>query len=310
MDYNQFRHITMQQLDALVCLVEERSFSAAARKMLLSQPSLSKHIKNLEIFVNSSLIDRTRNGISLTNEGAILYGYAKKILKLRDDARNKIVSLKDSAMGHVFIGASTIPSTYILPRVLAGIRREYPDIQVHILSSDSDDILETVLSGQVEIGFIGKATADKRLSCEPIWHDELILVAKKGNPLGDQKTVTIDDIAHERFILREKGSATRSILEEYLKAHNLPGMNRFSIACEMGSSEAVKEGVISGLGVSILSVHAVRRELEQGILSRIPIQGHSIKRSFSIIYRKQFSLRPHHLSFIRYAKSFAIDAAY
>ncbi|HHO74888.1 MAG TPA: LysR family transcriptional regulator [Deltaproteobacteria bacterium] len=308
MDYNQFRHITMQQLDALVCLVEERSFSGAAKKMLLSQPSLSKHIKNLEIFVNCRLIDRTRNGISLTNEGAILYGYAKKILKLRDEARDKIVSLKDSATGHVFIGASTIPSTYILPRVLTGIRQKHPDINVHILSSDSDDILEMVLSGQVEIGFIGKATADKRLRCEPIWHDELILAAKRGNPLENIKTVTVDDIAQEQFILREKGSATRSILEEYLRTNNLPGTNRFNIACEMGSSEAVKEAVISGLGVSILSVHAVRRELEQGIISRIPIQGHTIKRSFFIIYKKPFSLRPHHRSFIRYAKTFDVDA--
>ena len=308
MDYNQFKHITMQQLDALVFLVEERSFSGAAKKMMLSQPSLSKHIKNLEIFVNCRLIDRAKNGISLTDEGNILYGYARKILKLRDEARDKIVSLKDNASGHVFIGASTIPSTYILPRVLTGIRQRHPDIQVHILSSDSDDILEMVLNGQVEIGFIGKATADKRLHCEPIWHDELILAAKRGNPLESLKTVTMADIAQELFILREKGSATRSIMEEYLKSHNLPGTSRFNIACEMGSSEAVKEAVISGLGVSILSIHAVRRELDQGIISRIPIEGHTIKRSFFIIYKKQFGLRPHHRSFIKYAKAFDVDA--
>jgi len=307
MDFDQFRHITIQQMEALVTLIEERSFSLAAKKMLLSQPSLSKHIKNLEVFANCRLINRTKNGISLTREGTILFGYAKKMLKLRDEAREKIVSLKDSITGHVFIGASTIPATYILPWVLTGVRQEHPDIQVHILSSDSDDIIEMVLEGQVEIGFIGKTIHDRRLHCEPIWNDELILVGKKGHRLEGVETVTADDIIKEPFIIREKGSATRSILEEYLRSHNLPGISHFTIACEMGSSEAVKEAVISGLGVSILSVHAVRRELDQGIVSRIPISGHTITREFSIIYKKQFTLYPHHRAFIESAQAYDIE---
>ena len=307
MDFDQFRHITIQQLEALVTLIEERSFSLAARKMLLSQPSLSKHIKNLEIFANCTLINRTKNGISLTREGTILYGYARKMLKLRDDAREKIVSLKDDVTGHVFIGASTIPATYILPWVLTGIRKEHPDIQVHILSSDSDDIIEMVLEGQVEIGFIGKTIHDRRLHCDPIWNDELVLVGKKGHLFEGLENVTVEEITQEPFIIREKGSATRSILEEYLRANNLPGISQFTIACEMGSSEAVKEAVISGMGLSILSIHALRRELEQGIVSRIPLRGHTITREFSIIYKKQFTLYPHHRAFIDAAQAYDIE---
>ena len=307
MDFDQFRHITIQQLEALVTLIEKRSFSLAAKKMLLSQPSLSKHIKNLEIFANCPLITRTKSGISLTREGTILYGYARKMLKLRDEAREKIVSLKDSVTGHVFIGASTIPATYILPWVLTGIRQEHPDIQVHILSSDSDDIIEMVLDGQVEIGLIGKTIHDRRLACDPIWNDELILVGKKGHSLQGLENVTVEEIMQQPFIIREKGSATRSILEEYLKSQNLPGTSQFTIACEMGSSEAVKEAVIAGLGVSILSIHAVRRELQQGIVTRIPISGHTITRNFSIIYKKQFTLYPHHRAFIEAAQAYDIE---
>jgi DNA-binding transcriptional LysR family regulator len=307
MDYDQFRHITLQQMESLVCLVEERSFSSAAKKMLLSQPSLSKHIKNLEIFVNCKLINRTKNGISLTNEGSILLGYAKKMLKLRDEAREKIVLLNESVSGHVFIGASTIPATYILPWVLTGLRKEHLDIQAHILSSDSDDIIEMVLGGQVEIGFIGKQTQDRRLHCESIWKDELILVTRKGHRFEELDGVTLYDITQEPFIVREKGSATRTILEEYLKSHNLPSINQFTIACEMGSSEAVKEAVISGLGISILSTHALRRELDQGIVTRIPIRDHTITRNISIIYKKLFSILPHHRTFIEYARAYDID---
>ncbi len=304
---DQFRSITLQQLEALVSLVEERSFSEAAKKMLLSQPSMSKHIKNLEIFVNSRLINRTKTGISLTEEGSILYGYARKILKLRDEAREKILSLEDTISGHVFIGTSTIPSTYILPAVLSGLRKTYPDIQAHILSSDSDEVIDMVLGGQVEIGVIGKNVHDRRLHCEPAWSDELILVAPKGHRIGKLREASIDDILSEPFILREKGSATRSIFENYLNEHDLPHLSRFSIACELGSSEAVKEAVIEGLGISVISIHAVRREIGQGLLTSIPLRSPRILRSFAVIYRKQFVPLPHHRAFLEYAKAWSPD---
>lgn len=300
---DQFKSITLQQLEALVALAEERSFSEAAKKMLLSQPSMSKHIKNLEIFVNRPLINRTKTGISLTQEGSILYGYAKKVLRLRDEAREKILSLEDTVSGHVFVGTSTIPSTYILPAVLAGLRKTYSDIQAHILSSDSDEVIDMVLGGQVEIGFIGKTINDRKLHCEPVWDDELILVAPNGHRIGELREASIEDILHEPFILREKGSGTRSIFESYLNEHDLPHLSRFSVSCELGSSEAVKEAVIAGLGISVLSIHAVRREIGQGLLTPIPLKPPRILRSFSVIYRKQFVPLPHHRAFLDYAKA-------
>jgi len=304
---DQFKSITIQQLEALVFLVEERSFSEAAKKMLLSQPSMSKHIRNLETFTNCRLINRTKTGISLTEEGSILYGYAKKILKIRDEAREKIVSLSDKVSGHVFIATSTIPSTYILPSVLTGLKKRHPDIQVHILSSDSDDVVDMVLGGQAEIGFIGREIHDRRLNSEPVWDDELILTARKGHRMEGGRPADIQDILEEPFILREKGSGTRSVFEHYLSAHDLPPLSRFSIACELGSSEAVKEAVIAGLGVSVISIHAVKRELEQGLVVRIPLKTPRILRSFSIVTRKQFALLPHHRAFLEYARAYAID---
>lgn len=306
MSGDQFKHITLQQLEALAALVEERSFSDAAKKMMLSQPSLSKHIRNLEIFANAGLINRTKSGISLTSEGSVLYAYAKKILKLRGEAREKILSLQNTASGNISVGTSTIPSTYILPSVLTGLRKEYPDIQVRILSGDSEDVLEMILGSQVEIGFIGKHTQDSRLTCEPIWEDELILVAPKGHRMGEYKAAKVEDIIHEPFVLREKGSGTRSVIEDYLKTHNLPPLSRFNLACELGSSEAVKEAVISGLGISILSIHAVKRELKEGLVVRVPLHGPRMHRKFFFIARKQFNLLPHHRKFIEYAKAFTI----
>jgi DNA-binding transcriptional LysR family regulator len=306
MGIDQFRHITLQQLEAFVVLVEERSFSAAARRLLLSQPSLSKHIKNLEIFVNCRLINRSRDGVSLTDEGAILLGYARKILKLRDEAREKIALLKDNASGHVSIGASTIPSTYIIPSLLKGFRSLHPDIHVHILTGDSEEVVEMVLNSRVEIGFIGKPVQDARLVCQPLWDDELVLAAGAGSSLEEGRTYRIDDILKEPFIFREKGSGTRAMLEDFLRRQGLPPLSRFTAACELGSSEAVKEGVISGLGISILSIHAVKRELRSGTIKRISLDLPAIGRSFSMISRKQFAPLPHHRLFMEYAQGFSI----
>ncbi|HPS93800.1 MAG TPA: selenium metabolism-associated LysR family transcriptional regulator [Deltaproteobacteria bacterium] len=300
---SRFRFITLQQLEALVCLVEERSFSRAAKKMSLTQPSLSKHIRNLETFTDSTLIMRTKAGISLSDEGAILYGYARRILKLRDEAKDKLLLSKESVSGLVFAGASTIPATYILPSVLTALRGSHPDIMVHLSPGDSDSVIHMVLAGQVEIGFIGKPVQDRRVFSERIWDDELVLVTKNDLRGKPYREVSVAEIASLPFVIREKGSGTMSMLEEYLKEHHNTSLARFSIVGEMGSSEAVKEAVISGLGLSILSIHAVKREIEQGILIRIPIRGPRIVRSIYMIRKKQFTPLLQHSIFMDTAKA-------
>lgn len=305
MQNDQFRFVTLQQLEAFVCLVEERSFSLAAGKMLLTQPSLSKHIKNLEIFIDTTLIRRTRSGISLTEEGAVLYAYARRMLKLRDEARDKIRMVKETVSGLVFAGASTIPATYILPSVMMNLRRSHPEIKVHLTSGDSDNIIHMVLSGQVEIGFIGKnVDQDRRLASEQVWEDELALVVPEGHPFASIREITVSRLSSEPFIIREKGSGTRKSLENYLTEHHEAGFRDFHVVGEMGSSEAVKEAVILGLGVSILSIHAVKRELAQGILVRVPVKGPAMKRSFYAVRKRLFGLLPHHALFLEAARAY------
>jgi len=304
---DQFRFITLQQMEALVSLVEERSFSEAARKMLLTQPSLSKHIRNLEDFTGCSLIVRTKAGVVLTEEGSILYGYAKRILRLRDEAREKILIARDTTSGMIFVGASTIPATYILPAVLTLLKTTHPDIRVNLSPGDSDSVIHMVLDGHAEIGFIGKAVTDRRLVTEKIWADELVLIAPKGHPWGSCSGISLHELGQEPFISREKGSGTMSEFDEFLKTRHKTGLSRFNVICEMGSTEAVKEAVIAGLGVSVLSIHAIRRELAQGIVAQVPITGPRISRSFYMIRRRQFQPLAHHLEFMRTARAHKPD---
>lgn len=304
MDAEHFKFITLQQLDALVYLVEERSFSEAARRMMLTQPSLSKHIRNLEDMTDCKLINRNRTGISLTPEGSILYGYAKRMLRLRDEAREKIQLASESVSGLIFAGASTIPATYLLPPVVTGLRKSHPDIKVHVTTGDTDDIIHMVLDGQVEIGFIGNPVNDRRLVGETIWDDELVLVANADHPWAASGEVDLSELEREPFVVREKGSGTRSVFEEYLKDRFDGSLGHFHTVGEMGSTEAVKESVIAGLGVSVLSIHAVRREIEMGILVRIRVRGMSIQRPFFIIRKKQLTLLPHQQLFVEKAKAY------
>lgn len=300
-EYDQFQHITMQQLEALVHLVTEGNFSRAACRMGLSQPSISKHIKNLELFIDATIIDRTVPGISLTAEGRIIHGYAKRILRLREEAREKMVHTRDTP-SHIFIGASTIPATYILPSVISALKGIHPSIMVHIHSGDSNEVLEMVRNDQIELGFIGKGIQERKLMCESLWKDTLILVAHKDHPLAASPGVSVKELGNLPFVGREKGSGTRATMEEHLRA--AVGEMRLTIVCEMGSSEAVKEAVIAGMGVSIISMHAIKRELDQGILVAVPLRGFNLERQFSMIYKRQFKPLTQHRLFMDFARSY------
>ncbi|MBN2396741.1 MAG: LysR family transcriptional regulator [Deltaproteobacteria bacterium] len=299
---DRFKNITLQQMEALVRLVEERSFSRAAKKMHLTQPSLTKHIKNLEGSIDATVVNRENTGISLTPEGKILYEYARRMFKLMDEANEKIARVREDDSGGISISASTIPATYILPRVLSSFSKTYPRIRCYVQTNDSDATLDLILDNRAEIGFIGRPVSHRKLHAEAVWSDRLILVTPEGHAWTGKTSVTVDELSREPFIIREKGSATRSILEEYLQEHTDRNLSQFNVICELGSSEAVKEAVVAGLGVAILSSRAVGRELAGGVLIERPVENCIIERNFYLIYKRQMSLMRHHTLFLDFAR--------
>ncbi len=307
MNTDHFKNITLQQMEALICLAEEGSFSLAAKKMHLTQPALTKSIRNAEDYLGARLVNRSSTGITLTPEGKILYDYARRMIKLRDEAKEKITSLGANTGGNIYIGASTIPATYILPRVLAALRQKNPEITVNIKTADSEEVMNMVLAGEVEMGIIGKKPVNKKLSSKKLWKDNLNLVVSRTHPWSVKKAVLMKDLLNEPFVLREKGSATRDFLESYLKEEKSVNLSQFNVCAEMGSSEAVKESVIAGLGVSIISSHAVAREIAQGLLAEITIQGCRMERNFYFIYRYNFDFRPMHKTFAEFLDGFIAD---
>lgn len=302
MTNDRFKNITLQQLEALIALVEERSFSRAAKRMLLTQPALTKNIRNIEVCLGVKVVNRSNAGVSLTTEGKILYDVALRMTKLRKEAGEKIQTLHEHAGGNIYIGASTIPATYILPHVISSFRKKHTDTRIFIKTEDSEEVLNMVLDREVEIGCIGKEPLNRKLAAEALWSDRLILVVPRLHPWVKRGLIDLADLMNEPFILREKGSATRDVFEMYLKDKKSMGISQFNICAEFGSSEAIKEAIMAGLGVSVLSVHAVRRELASKMLFEIPIVACRIERRFYLIHLRQFEFRQHHKTFVDFLR--------
>jgi len=301
---DRFKNITIQQMEAIIALVEEGSFSRAAQRMLLTQPALTKNIKNVEDCLGTRLANRSSAGISLTPEGKILFDYARRMVKLRDEARGRIMALSKDTGGNVYLSASTIPATYILPRALSDFNKKNADIHIYIKTADSEEAMNMVLDNEVELGFIGKNPLNKKLKAESLWKDRLILVVSKDHAWCKKKSVTLPELLNEPFVIREKGSATKELFESYLKKSKSISLAQFNICGELGSSEAIKEAVIAGWGVSVISAHAVSRELSQGLLCEVPVQGYLMERNFYLIYRCQFDFRSFHKTFISFIKRY------
>jgi DNA-binding transcriptional LysR family regulator len=305
MKMEHFKNITLQQMEAVISLVEEGSFSRAAKKMNITQPALTKNIQSVEDCLGLRVVNRSNAGITLTAEGQVIFNYARKIIKLKNEAREKIRQMQENTGGEIYIGASTIPATYILPRALSLFRKKNDTIRVHIQTADSDETMNMVLAGEVEMGLIGKKPLNKKLLAEPLWKDRLVLAVDRKNAWCKKKSVTLEELVKEPFVVREKGSATREVWESYLKEHHTAGLNQFNICSEFGSSEAVKEAIIAGLGVSIISRHAVVRELRQGQLEEVKIEDCRLERDLYLIRPRQLVLQPFHQLFIDFLQGYS-----
>lgn len=285
-------------LEIFCKVVELKSFSKAALELYLTQPTISNHIKALEDEAGIQLLDRLGRNVMPTKAGEILYGYAKEIVKLKSNAVQELNKFMGNVKGSLIIGGSTIPGEYILPEYIAGFKKAHPEVAVTLRIGDTQDIIDMVRDGSVEMGVIGSKPDDRRMDCRELLKDELILVASTKHFKSIKREIDIRDLKKLPFIMREKGSGSRMALEEVLKEHNID-MENLNIAAEVGSTEAVKRSVRAGIGVSFLSLFAVKDELPRKTLKKIPVKGFHVLRHFYIATDKARAISPICLSFIK-----------
>lgn len=271
----------------------KKNFSETAKILHLSQPSVSLQMKHLEEYLNTALFDRSTKKIKLTTAGQILFDYAGQIIQLVNVAEKEIALLSDTIHGDLRLGASLTIGEYLLPYYLRDFNKEYPKVNLILKTFNSQQIIDKLINGEIDLGFIEATIPHKDLESIPFLEDELVLISssKLSNQiLHDNGVVEPHLLSSFPFIIREKGSGTRKVLEENL-LKNGTDPNKLNIILELENTEAIKSAVESGMGVSIISKTAVQKEHKLGLLNLHQINGLKLTRYFYLLNKKQ-SLSP------------------
>lgn len=294
------------KLKVFCAVAETKSFSKASEIIHLTQPAVSLQIQALEEIYETKLFDRSSNTVTLTQQGEILYRYAKEILSLYASAEKDIGELTGLVKGSISIGASTTIGNHLLPPVLADFRIKHPKIKTHLFVGNTKRIVELLNLGTVDVGLVEGDVARQKLIIEKLIQDELMVIVSGQHPWSKKKEISILDIAKEPFILREEGSGTRQIIEKYLNKY---GVSSHDIKTSMmlGSTEAIKGAVEGGVGISIVSKWAARKENKYGSLRLISIKEEKLYRDFSLIFHKN-AIASHAVDeFLAYLKSYPFE---
>ncbi len=279
----------LRHLETFVKIAELNSFTKAAEELYITQPTVSKQIVDLEGYFGIRLIDRTKRQVTLTRAGEILLKYGKDFMALRKETIDAIDAFKGLKKGLVIVGASNIPGVYILPQVLKAFRENYSGIRIKLIVSDSKDIIDKMEQGQIDVGFVGARDTTKKLVFKKLFDDTIVIIAPPDYP----SSIDIDSLKKYSFIMREQGSGTRSCFHSALKKVGINSLTDLQVIAELTDTEAIKEAVKSGMGISCVSKMAVIGEISSGQMTTIRVEGmDDLKRSFYVISRKGRSLLP------------------
>ena len=295
--------LDLHKLEVFYWVAELKSFSEAAERLSLRQPTVSAHIQELENTLAGRLFYRIPGKVSLTPLGLLLVEKARNLLAFKRETVAAVEQFHGTLSGELWIGGSNIPGEYLLPEKLGKFIKKYPQVKPILRIGDSAGIVEEVLDGKVEIGFVGFKNADARLSFDKIWQDEMVLTVSKNHPWSRRQFVRLAELCSENFISRERGSGTLNSVRQLMTKNRQSADDLLKVAMELGSTAAVKEALISGCGVSILSRTSIRRELAEGLLVEIPIRGLKLERDFYEVCYKRRPLSPVSQAFRHFLKS-------
>lgn len=295
------------KLKVFCTVAETKSFSKTSEIIHLTQPAVSLQIQALEEIYETKLFDRSSSFINLTPAGEILYKYAKDILALYAEAEKEIGKITGLIKGSITIGASTTIGNYILPTVIADFKKTHPKIKINALIGNTKRVVDLLNSGVIDLGLVEGETSKHKIKIDPIISDELCLIVPPFHPWAKKKVVSILEVTKEPFILREEGSGTRQMIEKYLASHGI-NTGDMRIALVLGSTESIKEAVESGIGISIVSKWAARKEVKYGSLKLITPKEEKILRNFSLIMQKNAVLSHAVDEFLAYLKAYPYDS--
>lgn len=291
-----------KQLEAFVAVVDYGSFSEAARKLYLTQPTISAHVRSLEEELHTKLILRTTKKTTITTRGYQLYDSAVRMLEIRNNLLENFTGVQKHMID---LAASTIPSSYLLPEILAAFGKTHPDIYFHSIQADSAESINRVLDGTADLALVGQNTRDETCVFLPFCQDELVIATPITNHyLGLQnKSVTFEDFIKDPIIIREKGSGTKKEMDLFLEQIGVTP-NDLNVIARMNDLEGIKKSIVNGLGISILSARSAIDLQKTKQILLFPLEESAHKRTFYIVYSKNRILKPHVRQFIQFVQNF------
>ena len=263
-------------------VVDKGSFSQAAEELEISQPAVSFQIRSLEQRLGHRLLDRSGRRVAVTEAGEVLLRYARRMLTLEDELAREMGEVGTRVAGRLELGSSTGPGELILPRLCGAFTRAYPEVRISLVVQDTQSVCDRVLDHEIELGVVGAARPQRGLVFEQFVRDELVLIVPPDHALAQRSAIGLDELAAEPLIMQQEGSGVRSVLEAALRARGLRPRD-LHVTMELGLQQSVKAAVLDGFGITVISRLAVEREVAEGSLVALDVQGAELARDFSSV---------------------------
>lgn len=296
--------LDLRQLETFIQVANLKSFSRAAEKLFITQPTVSNHIQSLERELGSLLINRSGKSITLTDAGSLLYKYAINIVNSCEMAKFDLAAYEGRIQGHLNIYSSSVPRKYILPKIIHEFSNKYPDVTFSLDDMDSKNVVKSILDGDTDFGIVGAKYDEKELNDIELVEDHLLVITPNNSryPKPNFSYLTLDEILKERIILREEGSGTRNLILSTLEEKDI-NLEDMKIVAYVEDTEVIKQLVSLGVGISFLSSKAVNDDIKSGKYKAYYVKGVDFNRKFYFVYHNKRQLSPLNKTF----KDFMLD---
>lgn len=282
-----------RQLETFVEVSKLKSFSKAAEKLFITQPTVTNHIQNLEKELGTLLINRFGKNITLTDAGNMLYKYAINILNSCEMAKFDLATYQGKIQGHLQVYSSSVPRKYLLPIIISNFINTYPNVSFSISDKDSKNVVKGILDGETDFGILGARYPSNNLEYIDLMEDKLVLVTPNTSKYPGQNfsTISKEVLFYSNLLFREDGSGTRSLIESTFQQSEIP-MDKLNISAYIEDTETIKELISLGVGIGFLSEKAVHTDIQSGRYKVFYIDGLDFSRKFYFAYHKNRQLSP------------------
>lgn len=292
---NLLRRVTIRQLEVFVHAARELNFSRVGETMHLTQPAVSMQIRQLEEAVGIALFDQAGKRKTLTEAGTLLLEHASRILGELQDAEQSLQALKGLAGGSITVGLVST-AKYFAPKLLAMFSQHHPGIEVRFVVGNRETLVQLLRENQTDLAVMGRPPGELDTISEPLAENPNVMIAPVGHRLAKAGRFDIQELRHDTFLQREAGSGTRLMMEEFLRGHLFTPAK----VATMGSNETIKQAVMAGLGISLLSLHTLSLELRSGEIALLDIDGLPVQRVWNVVHARKRQLSPAAVAFRRF----------